>query len=108
MGTLLKIKPVLHMEDGKLFPLEKLRGKKKVLGRMVEIMKERAKTPDHISTIGISHADDVETAQALKELIIEETGNKNILITMIGCAIGAHAGPGTIALFFLNTPLKES
>ncbi|WP_229754281.1 DegV family protein [Fictibacillus barbaricus] len=107
MGTLLKIKPVLHMEDGKLFPLEKLRGKKKVLGRMVEIMKERAATLDNI-TIGISHADDTETAQALKELIIEETGNKNILITMIGCAIGAHAGPGTIALFFLNTPKKVS
>jgi DegV family protein with EDD domain len=105
MGTLLKIKPVLHMEDGKLFPLEKLRGKKKVLGRMVELMKERAESLDDI-TIGISHADDTETAQALKELIIEETGNRNILITMIGCAIGAHAGPGTIALFFLNTPKK--
>ncbi|MCM3733767.1 DegV family protein [Fictibacillus nanhaiensis] len=107
MGALLKIKPVLHMEDGKLFPLEKLRGKKKVLGRMVEIMKERAGSLDDI-TIGISHADDTETAQALKELIIEETGNRNILITMIGCAIGAHAGPGTIALFFLNTPNKVS
>ncbi|MFE1244779.1 DegV family protein [Fictibacillus sp. NPDC058756] len=105
MGALLKIKPVLHMEDGKLFPLEKLRGKKKVLGRMVELMKERAESLDDI-TIGISHADDTETAQALKELIIEETGNRNILITMIGCAIGAHAGPGTIALFFLNTPKK--
>lgn len=107
MGALLKIKPVLHMENGKLFPLEKLRGKKKVLGRMVEIMKERAGSLDDI-TIGISHADDTETAQALKELIIEETGNRNILITMIGCAIGAHAGPGTIALFFLNTPKKVS
>ncbi|MBD7965648.1 DegV family protein [Fictibacillus sp. Sa2CUA10] len=107
MGTLLKIKPVLHMEDGKLFPLEKLRGKKKVLGRMVELMKERASSLDDI-TIGISHADDTETAKALKDLIIEETGNKNILVTMIGCAIGAHAGPGTIALFFLNTPKKAS
>jgi DegV family protein with EDD domain len=105
MGALLKIKPVLHMEDGKLFPLEKLRGKKKVLGRMVELMKERAESLDDM-TIGISHADDTETAQALKELIIAETGNRNILITMIGCAIGAHAGPGTIALFFLNTPKK--
>jgi DegV family protein with EDD domain len=107
MGALLKIKPVLHMEEGKLFPLEKLRGKKKVLGRMVELMKERTGALDDI-TIGISHADDTETAQALKELIIEETGNRNILITMIGCAIGAHAGPGTIALFFLNTPKKVS
>jgi DegV family protein with EDD domain len=107
MGTLLKIKPVLHMQEGKLFPLEKLRGKKKVLGRMVELMKERGGSLQDI-TIGISHADDTEAAQALKELIIEETGNKNILITMIGCAIGAHTGPGTIALFFLNTPKQVS
>jgi len=107
MGTLLKIKPVLQMKEGKLFPLEKLRGKKKVLGRMIELMKERGKSLQDI-TIGISHADDTETAQALKELIIEETGNKNILITMIGCAIGAHTGPGTIALFFLNTPKQVS
>jgi fatty acid-binding protein DegV len=41
-------------------------------------------------------------------MIIEETGNKNIMITMIGCAIGAHAGPGTLALFFLNSPNKVS
>jgi DegV family protein with EDD domain len=107
MGTLLKIKPVLHMEEGKLFPLEKLRGKKKVLGRMVELMKERSQSLTDV-TIGISHADDTEAAQALKEMIIEETGNKNIMITMIGCAIGAHAGPGTLALFFLNSPNKVS
>jgi DegV family protein with EDD domain len=107
MGTLLKIKPVLHMEEGKLFPLEKLRGKKRALNRMVELMKERGSSLNEV-TIGISHADDTETAQALKEMIIEETGNKNILVTMIGCAIGAHTGPGTIALFFLNTPADAS
>ena len=100
-GGLLNIKPLLNMEDGKLVPLEKLRGKKKLLRRMLDVMKERGSQLDQ-QVIGISHADDLETAEEVKALIIEEFGPKEVYISSIGSVIGAHTGPGTIAIFFLN------
>jgi DegV family protein with EDD domain len=101
VGTLLKIKPILHVEDGKLIPLEKIRGSKKLFHRMLEIMEERG---ENISsqTIAISHGDDVERAEQLAAMIKEKFNVKEIIIEMVGSAIGAHSGPGTIALFFLN------
>lgn len=105
VGTLLKIKPLLHMEDGKLVPLEKIRGSKKVLKRMVEVMGERGAQLKN-QRIAISHGDDAKTAQSLADMIQEEFGYKDIHIDLIGSSIGAHAGPGTIALFFLNEPYK--
>ncbi|TFJ93581.1 DegV family protein [Lentibacillus salicampi] len=101
VGSFLKIKPILHVEGGKLVPLEKIRGSKKVLNRMLEIMEERG-TDFSNQTIGISHGDDVETAQKLASMIKEKFGVDDILIEMVGATIGAHAGPGTLALFFLN------
>lgn len=101
LGGLLNIKPLLNVENGKLVPLEKLRGKKKLLRRMVEVMKERGNSISKQS-IGISHADDEETALELKTLIEQELNPQEIVISSIGAVIGAHTGPGTIALFFLN------
>lgn len=105
VGTLLKIKPILHVEDGKLIPLEKIRGSKKVLSRMIEIMDERG-TDFENQVIGISHGDDLETANQLAEMIEEKFNPKEIIIEMVGSVIGAHSGPGTIALFFLNKNYK--
>ncbi|MFB1050061.1 DegV family protein [Paraliobacillus sp. JSM ZJ581] len=101
VGTLLKIKPLLHVEDGKLIPLEKIRGSKKVWKRMLDIMEERGEDLKN-QRIGISHGDVYETATQLAEMIREKFEVKDIKINMIGSSIGAHAGPGTIALFFLN------
>jgi DegV family protein with EDD domain len=101
VGGLLNIKPLLHVQDGKLIPLEKIRGRKKVLQRMVEVMKERGNDFEG-QTIGISHGEDEETALFLQEKIKEQLGCDSFYISKIGSAIGAHAGPGTIALFFLN------
>ncbi|MFD3449781.1 DegV family protein [Microbacteriaceae bacterium 4G12] len=101
IGGLLNIKPILHVESGKLMPIEKIRGRKKVLRRMVEIMGERGQDISK-QTIGISHGDDQESADALKEMIIETFGCKVFVVNTIGAAIGAHAGPGTLAVFFLN------
>lgn len=101
IGGLLNIKPVLHVEDGKLIPIEKLRGRRKVLDRMVAIMADRGTSLDQ-QVIGISHGDDIETAENLRELIRERFGCKEFIISQIGGAVGAHSGPGTIALFFLN------
>lgn len=101
LGGLLNIKPVLNMEDGKLVPLEKLRGKKKVMLRLIELMKERG---DYIENqvVGISHSDNEQAALEVKAMIAETFHPKEIHITSIGSAIGAHTGAGTIAIFFLN------
>jgi DegV family protein with EDD domain len=101
IGGLLNIKPLLHVEGGKLVPIEKHRGRKRVLRRIVELMGERG---DNLSkqTIAISHGDDEAIALELKALVEEKFQPKNIEIHMIGSVIGAHAGPGTVSIFFLN------
>jgi DegV family protein with EDD domain len=101
LGGLLNIKPILNVEDGKLVPIEKIRGKKKVFRRILDLMKERgADFKDQV--VGISHADDYETAVEVKAMFEEELHPKEVYITEIGSVIGAHTGPGTIAIFFLN------
>lgn len=101
LGGLLNIKPLLNVEAGKLIPLEKIRGKKKVLRRIIEIMRDRGVQLEK-QTIGISHADDEETALEMKKMIEQELSPKDFVITPIGAAIGSHTGQGTIAIFFLN------
>ncbi|GAB4073939.1 DegV family protein [Barrientosiimonas marina] len=101
VGSFLKIKPILHVEDGLLVPLEKQRGSKKLFNRMLTIMEERG-TDFSSQTVGISHADDLETAREIAASIREKFNPADILIDMVGATIGAHAGPGTIAIFFLN------
>lgn len=105
VGSLLKIKPLLHVDQGKLVPIEKIRGSKRVLGRMIEVMEERGVDFDK-QTIGISHGDDLATAEKLATMIKEKFPVKDVLIENVGAVIGAHSGPGTIALFFLNQPPK--
>lgn len=100
-GGLLNIKPLLHVENGKLVPIEKHRGRKKVFRRMIEMMEERGSQLEE-QTIAISHGDDYETALEFKAMIEEVVKPKAIEIHQIGSVIGSHAGPGTIALFFLN------
>ncbi|WP_050616690.1 DegV family protein [Bacillus testis] len=101
VGGLLNIRPLLHVEDGKLIPLEKLRGKKKLVNRTLELMRERGVNLDK-QTIGISHGDDLEAALEWKQAIQEEFGTTSFEIQMVSATIGAHSGPGTIAIFFLN------
>ncbi|REB11192.1 DegV family protein [Sporosarcina sp. BI001-red] len=100
-GGLLNIKPLLHVESGRLVPIEKHRGRKKVFRRILELMEERG---DHVSeqVIAISHGDDEAGAIELRDLIEEKFHPKEIQIHMIGSVIGSHAGPGTLAVFFLN------
>lgn len=101
LGGLLNIKPILNVEDGKLVPIEKIRGKKKVFRRLVELMKERGENFGG-QVVGISHADTEDTVLEVKAMIEEELHPKEVFITSIGSAVGAHTGAGTIAIFFLN------
>ncbi|MBU5595501.1 DegV family protein [Amphibacillus sp. MSJ-3] len=105
IGTLLKIKPILHVDKGRLVPIEKVRGSKKVFQRMLDIMEERG-TDFKNQTIGISHGDSIDRANQLAELIKERFQVKDIQIRMVGSTIGAHSGPGTIALFFSNSKIQ--
>src|SRR5699024_4123233 len=105
VGSLIRIKPLLHVDDGKLISLEKIRGSKKVLNRLIEIMEERGVDLQN-QTIGISHGDDLERATKLADMIKEKFGAETIVIEMVGAVIGAHSGPGTLALFFLNDTYK--
>jgi len=100
-GGLLNIKPLLHVEGGRLVPIEKHRGRKKVLRRMTDLMAERG---DNLSeqTIAISHGDDEAVALELKATIEELFHPKSIEIHLIGSVIGAHVGPGTVGIYFLN------
>ncbi|GGJ95578.1 DegV domain-containing protein YitS [Lentibacillus kapialis] len=105
VGSFLKIKPVLHVENGKLVPLEKIRGSKKLLNRMLAIMEERG-TDFSNQIIGISHGDDLEKAQNIANIMKEKLAVKEVMIEMVGSTIGAHSGPGTLAIFFLNSDYK--
>ncbi len=107
VGGLLNIKPILNVEDGKLVPIEKVRGEKQVYKAMLDIMEARTKEanlPNQL--VGISHADNYENALRLKNMITERFGVKDFMINDIGPTIGAHVGPGTLAIFFMKKNYK--
>lgn len=101
VGGLLNIKPILDVEDGELVPLEEKRGRKKVLDRIIELMGEKGENLDQ-QIIGISHGDDPEGAKRLKRMIQNKFKPQGYIVNMIGSVIGAHSGPGTLAVYFLN------
>lgn len=101
-GTLLNIKPVMHVDDeGHLIPLEKVRGRKKALKALVDHMEQTANAPVAEQTVFISHGDCLEEAQYVADLVRERFGVTDIVINYVDPVIGAHSGPGTMALFFL-------
>ncbi len=100
LGTLLSVKPVLHMDNnGKLVALNKVRGRRQSLIALADAM-EQTKGNYQNDLIYISQADAIEDAEFLKQLILEKNPKSEVKITDIGPVIGSHAGPGTIALFF--------
>lgn len=103
VGTMLGIKPVLHMDNsGRLIPVTKVRGRRKSLDALLEKMELLAINPEK-QIIYISHGDCIEDAEYLANKIKERFGIKDILIHYVDPVIGAHSGPGTVALFFLGT-----
>ncbi len=100
LGTMLGIKPMLHVDDnGKLVPESKVRGRKTSLDTLVKIMCERM-DKEKTTKFFISHGDCLEDAEYLAKKITEATGITECLIGNIGPVIGSHSGPGTMALFF--------
>ncbi len=102
VGSMLSIKPVMHTDDaGKLTPVGKVRGRKKSILALLEKMEELSIDPEK-QTVFISHGDCEEDAQFLAEQIKTHLHVKDILIHPVGPVIGAHSGPGTLALFFIG------
>ena len=101
IGTMLNIKPVLHVDnEGRLIPVSKVKGRKKSIRALFEKLQQTIVNPEN-QTIFISHGDSLQDAQYLANLIKEEYNVQDIIINHVGPVIGAHSGPGTIALFFL-------
>ena len=105
IGTLAGIKPILHVDDeGHLIALSKVRGRKKSLHALVDLMEDKIKEYQGVNDmVMISHGDALEDAELVKTEIEKRFGIKEFLINNIGPTIGSHAGPGTIALFFMGT-----
>lgn len=99
-GTMLGIKPMLHVSDeGKLVPEAKVRGRKASIDSLVKTMAERV-DKEKTTKFFISHGDCIEDAEYLAAKIKEKIGIYDCLIGNIGPVIGSHSGPGTLALFF--------
>lgn len=102
MGTMLQIKPVLHVDnEGHLINVAKCRGRKSSIEALCKKMGETA-IPGANDTVFICHGDCLEDAQYLEKLVKEKYGVKNVFIYYVGAVIGSHSGPGTLALFYLG------
>lgn len=102
VGSLLSIKPVMHMDDaGTLQPVSKAKGRKASLQALAQMMKEHAIDPAN-QTVFISHGDCEDDVEYLKEIILRDVGAKEIVANYVGPVIGSHSGAGTMALFFLG------
>jgi DegV family protein with EDD domain len=101
IGTLINVKPVLHVDnEGHLIPLNNVRGRKKALISLVEARLDGYR--DQNDTVFISHGDCLEDAEFVASLVKERYGINDILINYVCPTIGAHSGPGTVALFFMG------
>lgn len=102
MGTMLGVKPIIHMDDtGHLVAIDKVRGRKQALNNLVDKMAERVGSWEN-PVVFISHSDCQEDAEYVQELVRSRFGTERFVIHMIGPTIGSHTGPGTVALFFMG------
>ena len=102
IGTMLSIKPVMHVDDeGRLIKVEIAKGRKGSIRRLKEKMAQSAVNPQD-QVVFISHGDCLAEAQSLADMIKEQLGVKEVVLNYVGPVIDAHSGPGTIALFFLG------
>ena len=102
LGTMLSIKPVMHVDDeGHLTKVGTARGRNASLKALVDHMAETAIDPAG-QTVFISHGDCEEDANKVAEDVKRRFGVQTVVLNNVGPVIGAHSGPGTVALFFLG------
>lgn len=102
IGTLINVKPVLHVDnEGRLMSLSNVRGRKKALITLVDNMEKQIAGYEN-DIVFISHGDCIEDANFVADLVKERFGINKFLINYVCPTIGAHSGPGTVALFFMG------
>jgi DegV family protein with EDD domain len=102
LGSLLHVKPILHVDDeGRLVPVDTVKGRKNSIQAMVDRMAESIRSPEG-QHIYISHGDCPQDAQVLADLVKAKFPSVTVTIGDVGPVIGAHSGLGTLALFFLG------
>jgi len=103
VGSLLNIKPLMHVDyEGKLHVVAKARGRKAAIEAMVDYMAENAENVTPETPVFICHGDCIDDANMMADMVKERFGIENIYVEFLGPFIGAHAGPGTLALFFVG------
>ena len=103
VGTMLQIKPVMHVDDdGHLIKVSTARGRKASINELAKKLGETG-LPGENDTVFICHGDCQEDAETLAKIVKEKYGVKDVFIYYTGAVIGSHSGPGTLALFFLGT-----
>ncbi len=103
VGTMLQIKPVLHVDDeGHLINIGKARGRQASLKALVDKMEQTALDSGSL-TVFISHGDCLEDARTVADMVKNRFGVEEVYINYVGPVIGAHSGPGTVALFYAGT-----
>ena len=102
-GSVLGIKPILHVDnDGHLIPIGKIRGRKQSINRLAELVSEKVGGWEN-KEVAICHGDCIEDAEYAARLLRKRLGNDiEVHICYTGPVIGAHSGPGTLALFFMG------
>ena len=102
VGTMLGIKPVLHVDnEGRLISVSKVRGRKASIEALAEKVGQLG-LPGANDTVFICHGDCLEDARRLESILKEKYGVKEAFIGYTGAVIGSHSGPGTLALFFVG------
>lgn len=94
VGTMLNIKPIISLMEGKLIPVEKVREKKKAIKSMMDSI------PDNVKKISVCHVLDMEEAEELKEILQEKYPNASISVDELGPVVGSHLGPKAIGICY--------
>ena len=100
-GGMLNIKPILSLQDGKLVPIDKIRGQKKAIKYMVDYVEKKGGDFSN-KIIGICHSNDPELAETVKNALQERLSPKAFETVIIGSVIGSHVGLGTVGIFFTD------
>ena len=105
LGSALAIKPLLTLVDGSIRPLERVRTASRALARLAELAVTAARSADGVVDIAVQHLDSAERARSLAEQLRERAPNAGrVIVAELGAVVGAHVGPGTLAVVVSPRP----
>lgn len=105
VGGLLQLKPVLGFDQGVVVPVERVRGRSRSLDRLAKLVEQRS--GGRGETLVVAHGDVPEDAEALRDEVLRRCKFDEVVVTTLGATIGAHTGPGTLALFMTQSAASD-